>query len=119
MSIRGYGAGKFNTILDSLVWPVSMDGIDDEISLGDGEGWFGLMEDGSSILEAIQKNEKSHKIELNEDEIDLLKGSFGVILAEDQNGFVVITYHETEDELNKEWAVLEEEFLPEEEEEEE
>jgi len=49
--IRPYGPGKFNTILDSYVYSVSLDGgCDEEESNSDAGIWYGLMRNGRTIF---------------------------------------------------------------------
>src|SRR6266571_7157828 len=98
--IRPYGPGKFNTILDSYVYEVSLDGgCDDEIGSVDEGGWFGMMRNGRTIF----KDHDPLLETLNEAERELLTTSAGVILSEDSNGFVYVDYFKTEDELNAAW----------------
>lgn len=51
-TIRSYGPGKFDTILDSYVYAVSLDGgTDDEAGdVSECGAWYGLMRNGRTIF---------------------------------------------------------------------
>jgi hypothetical protein len=102
--IRPYGPGKFNTILDSYVYSVSLDGgCDMETGDSSEQGWFGLMRHGHTIF----RDHDPFLETLNDDERDALKVCAGVILSEDSNGFVYVKYYDSMDELDKAWAEIE------------
>ena len=114
-NIRSYGPGKFSTILDSYVYQVSLDGgCDDEIGSVDEGGWFGLMRNGHTIF----KDHDPLLETLNEAEQEKLTSSAGVILSEDSNGFVFVTYFDSEEQLDKEWSAIVDELASEDEDEE-
>ena len=114
-NIRSYGPGKFSTILDSYVYQVSLDGgCDDEIGSVDEGGWFGLMRNGHTIF----KDHDPLLETLNEAEREKLTSSAGVILSEDSNGFVFVTYFDSEEQLDKEWSAIVDELASEDEDEE-
>ena len=99
--IRPYGPGKFSTILDSYVYGVSLDGgCDDEESNSDAGIWYGLMRNGRTIF----RDHDPFLDSLNGAEREQLTSSAGVILYQDSNGFVYVSYYATDDELNAEWA---------------
>jgi len=102
--IRRYGPGKFDTILDSYVYDVSLDrGCDCEAgSVSENGLWIGLMRNGSTIF----KDHDPCQEPLNDTERDLLTRSAGVILTEDVQGFVSVTYYETDEELDSDWSDL-------------
>ena len=98
--IRPYGPGKFNTILDSYVWEVSLNGsCDDETGSVDGGRWYGLMKNGRTIF----KDHDPFMETLNSAERDQLTDSAGVIVSEDSYGFVHVEYFEAEGELMAAW----------------
>lgn len=103
--IRSYGPGKFDTILDSYVYDVSLEGADDECGESDSFGWFGLMRNGRTIF----KDHDPFLETLNEEEQETLENCAGVIVSEDSNGFVSVDYYDTDEELNKAWADIIEE----------
>lgn len=111
-TIRSYGPGKFNTILDSYVYGVSLDGgTDAECGSVDELGWYGLMRNGRTIFKDHDPNLEP----LNDAEKKLLTESAGVILSEDSNGFVYVQYFETTMELNAAWSKIESEYKTEQE----
>jgi hypothetical protein len=99
--IRPYGPGKFNTILDAYVWSVSLDGgCDDETGDVVETGvWYGMMRNGRTIF----RDHDPHLESLNDDEREKLTACAGVILSEDSNGFVTITYYDTDEGLDNAW----------------
>ena len=98
--IRSYGPGKFSTILDSYVYQVSLEGgCDDEIADADASAWFGMMRNGHTIF----RDHHPLLETLNEAEREKLTSCAGVILSEDGDGFVAVSYYDTEDELNAAW----------------
>jgi hypothetical protein len=100
MTIRPYGPGKFNTILDSVVYEWSAEWIDDEFGDCDQNGiWYGLMTD---ISPASNDTE-----ELNDDERAFLRGHVGAIISENDQGFVDIEYFTGVGSLQEAWAEIE------------
>lgn len=104
--IRPYGPGKFATILDSYVYAVSLDGLcDDEVS-DDNGNWCGIMRNGRTIFRDNDPSLDS----LNETEIEQLTESAGVILCESSDGFVSVSYYDTDEELEAAWEKVLAEF---------
>ena len=105
-TIRSYGPGKFSTILDSYVYSASLDGgCDMETGDFSTTGWYGLMRHGRTIF----RDHDPMLETLNETEREKLTTCAGVILFEDSNGFVSITYYDTEEKLDAVWAQIEKE----------
>lgn len=101
--IRPYGPGKFSTILDSYVYSVSLDGgCDEEESLGDGNGWYGIMRNGRTIF----RDHDPMLEPLNEAEQKQLTSSAGVIVYEDSQGFVYVTYYDKDEALELAWSQI-------------
>ena len=102
--IRDYGPGKFDTILDSYVYDVSLDGgCDDECgSVGESGRWYGLMRDGSTVF----RDHDPFCESLNDEERDLLSSSAGVILTEDSYGFVWVYYIDNAKDLESDWQEI-------------
>lgn len=100
--IRSYGPGKFDTILDSMVYDSSLDGCDEE--LGDSEtfGWYGLIR-GQVVADET-------KAELTTEERALVFASVGAIVDSNSQGFVGVQYFESDAELEAAWAALEAEY---------
>ena len=105
--IRPYGPGKFTTLLDQYVYSVSLDGgADEEESYGNGEGWYGLMRNGRTIF----RDHDPMLETLTPEEQELLTGSAGVILSEDSQGFVYVSYYDDAETLEAKWAEIAREF---------
>lgn len=102
--IRPYGPGKFNTILDSYVYSVSLDGgCDDETGdVAESGLWCGMMRNGHTIFRDHDPSLES----LNDDEREKLTSCAGVILHEDSNGFVSVSYYATDEELDAAWREM-------------
>ena len=104
--IRPYGLGKFNTILDSYVYRVSLDGGCDEESNSDAGIWYGIMRNGRTIF-----RDHDPLLEmLTPEEQEKLTSSAGVILHEDSNGFVYVDYYATKEELETAWSDVVKDF---------
>lgn len=102
--IRPYGPGKFNTILDSYVYSVSLDGgCDMECGESDAMGWYGMMRHGHTIF----RDHDPMLETLNTEEQDKLTSCAGVILSEQSQGFVYVTYYDSIPELDAAWAEIE------------
>jgi hypothetical protein len=114
-NIRPYGPGKFNTILDSYVYSVSLDGgcDEEEGSISECGEWFGIMRNGRTIF----RDHDPMLETLNEDEQEQLTASAGVVLREDSQGFVTVTYYDNTDALELAWSQIVDGFAVEEEEE--
>ena len=121
--IRRYGPGKFNTILDGIVYQMIGEGMGSE-SCGDvfEVGFYAetILLGPESVKEAerIAADDPHAKGALTDEEVDLLKDSYGAIMAENEQGFVTVDYYETEKELEKDWSEVEADASPEEEDEE-
>jgi hypothetical protein len=110
MSIRRYGPGKFDTVLDSYVYVVSMDGTDEELGEAETFGWYGLMYGGRDLVDAVESEVEDADDELTDAEREQLAAAQGVLLHEDEHGFVGVTYFDTKDELRKEWQAVEDDY---------
>lgn len=110
MAIRRYGPGKYNTILDSYVHGLSLDGWEDESAGGIDEVgiYYGRFQLGSEAAEAIEADAGRQKDELTDEEKDRINNSFGAIISENDQGFVYIDYYDTEKAYDKAWEEVEE-----------
>ena len=96
--LRAYGPGKFNTVLDSLVYDLSLDGgADEETGSVTENGWYGLMRGPVSVPSS----------NLTTSEAMYLERQAGAILSENDQGFVSVEYFETVGELDEAWAQIE------------
>lgn len=108
--IRRYGPGKFNTILDSYVYELSLDGGSDDCGdVGEIGIIYSRLELGSEALDAIKAEAVEDGDTLTSEEETLIKDSFGAILTENDQGFVSVDYIKTKKEYDKDWKEIEEE----------
>jgi hypothetical protein len=109
--IRRYGPGKFNTILDSYIYAMIGEGMGAE-SCGDvSEVGFAaeLIELGDAdALKEVERIAKEEGDELTQEEKDMILESAGAIMVENEQGFVSVDYYDTEKEMKKDWAEIEE-----------
>lgn len=106
--IRAYGPGKFNTVLDSAVWNLAQDGVDEELA-DQGYGWRGkIVIDNDTLGSDVTINVQDPK--LNPAEIEFLNLQVGAILSETTDGHVDIEYFEDPEALQTRWAEIESEF---------
>jgi hypothetical protein len=90
------GPGKFSTEADRLLYEASLDGgADDEVSVGDGGGWYGLM---AGSLADIHPG---------------LKGTGGAIIFERSDGIVEVEYFKKAADARAEFEEIQKEFEPE------
>lgn len=98
--IRPYGAGKYNTMLDSIIYETLGDSFDAETGSVDELGWFGRMNGLDDVP----------RVGLTLDEIELLDGSCGAIVREDSQGFVTFEYYTHEEEMELVWEGIEQDY---------
>ncbi len=112
--IRTYGPGKFDTVLDSYVYSVSLDGgcDEEEGSVSECGEWYGIMRNGRTIF----RDHDPMLETLNTVEQEKLTSSAGVIIREDSNGFVFVTYYDTDETLELAWSQIVDQFSNDEEE---
>jgi len=113
-TIRPYGPGKFNTVLDSYVYSVSLDGgcDEEEGSVSECGEWYGVMRNGRTIF----RDHDPLLEPLNSAEQQQLTSSAGVILREDSQGFVSVTYYDADEALELAWSQIVDQFQEDEEE---
>lgn len=102
--IRSYGPGKFSTIVDSYVYDVSLQsGCDEEEgSVSDNGTWYGIMRNGRSIF----KDHDPMLETLNDAEQELLTSSAGLIISENDQGFVYVEYFDDAAKMEAKWAEI-------------
>lgn len=118
--IRPYGPGKFDSIIDEYVYALSGEGwTHEEVGDVQGFGWFGSVYLGSpEAVKRVKELAAEAKDTLTAEEEELIAESAGAIISEDDQGFVGVTYYDSENELKKAWVKIEqaeEEFYAEEE----
>ena len=103
--LRAYGPGKFLTILDSYVYAVSLEGgCDMEAgSVSETGLWAGFMRHGHTIF----RDSDPTLATLTEAEQDHLLESDAVILTEDSQGFVAVSYYADMADADRDWDAIE------------
>jgi hypothetical protein len=111
--IRRYGPGKYNTILDSYIHSMVLEGMGGE-SCGDvSEVGFAADQIELGDEEALKEVERiaaeNSGDMLTQEEKDMVLDSYGAILVENEQGFVTVDYYddEKEEELDKDWEEIE------------
>jgi predicted nucleic acid-binding OB-fold protein len=108
---RSYGPGKYDSIVDSYVHALDSEGWGDE-EIGDVQdfGWYGLMgpAEAGFLLEpdAVPRIAREEKDELTLEERKELRDVIGVIIEENDQGFVGVTYFTSKTKLKKAWEKL-------------
>lgn len=110
--IRSYGPGKFSTILDSYMYDLSLDGVDEEVGSVDEGGWYGFLEIDQAAIDRIREEGVDG---LTKEEEDLLAASAAVVLFERTDGVVEVEWYDSMQEAEDAWSEIEEEFEGEEE----
>jgi hypothetical protein len=99
--------GDDQTILDHYVYLASMEiGAEDECGNSEAGVWHGIIRGGTYIANAALRIAKECGDDLNEEEIEIVLDSAGVILSEDENDELSIEYFDSDDELNEKWDEL-------------
>lgn len=121
--IRRYGPGKYNTILDSYIHAMVLEGMGDQ-SCGD-VSEVGFAADSIELgdeeaLKEVERIAAEENDTLTQEEKDMVLDSYGAILVENEQGFVSVDYYddEKEEELDKDWDEVVDDAAGEEEEEE-
>lgn len=103
--IRPYGFGKFDTILDSIIYQQSLDGCEDECGDVSENGiWYGKLLAPLLDLSPDLLRDDHELSQLTEEEIELLTDSVGCIISEDDQGFVCVTYYTDLEDFEESWA---------------
>ena len=105
MRLRPYGPGRYHLKLDAYVHQVALEvGGDLEIgSAAEADGHYTLMRDGSTVF----LDEDPFCEGLCAEEAIFLHGLAGLIIREDNQGFVHVSYFRNPDDLEVEWAQVE------------
>lgn len=104
--VRPYGPGKFDTMLDAAVYQLSLDGADEEVGDVSEVGlWVGLMRNGEIMAQEL---ELSSELDTTRDERTYLQteGRAGVIITENDQGFVAVDYFKNKKDLEDEWKAI-------------
>jgi hypothetical protein len=112
--IRSYGPGKFDTLIDSYAYDVTMDGVDEEAGDVSEHGvWYGLIRLDKQTRDHIRDQVEGL---LTDEESELLDESAAIIFSENEQGFVTAEWFDNKQEAEDEWADIEEEFADDDEE---
>jgi hypothetical protein len=101
--------GKFNNELDRLIYELTLDGGHDEEcgSVDDIGYWAALIYDGDELADALDFDGSASRTP-NQRYLADLRRSAGVILSEDDQGFVAVQMFDTKAQLEKEWKACQE-----------
>jgi len=105
--IRSYGPGKFDTILDSYAYGVTLEGADEEAALGEGNGWYRLLQPDKTTRDRIHQAAHYEEDDLTEEESDLLEDSVAVIFFERSDGIVESDWFDDMGKAKKAWDQIE------------
>lgn len=103
MTIRPYGPGKYDTFLEAEIYEVSLSsGTSEECGSCPEVGLWAamLVFDEHELVDSL----------LTKDEHDLLRSHAGVILVENDQGFVSMSWYETFEQLILAWEDVEQEI---------
>jgi len=107
--IRRYTLGKFEQIVDAVVYSASLDGWE-EAWFGDGDiGYYASLVPVPSAADA-QTFAQELGYCLNYEEVSYLLHYSHAIVSSDSQGFVYVEYFETEDEARDSFQIREESF---------
>lgn len=109
--IRPYGPGKFNTIIDSYVSAVSLDGgFDEEAHLEEGGGFYGLVRLDHSFRGAVRDAAEENDDDLTPAELTMLETAVAIIFHENDQGFVQVDWLDNMEDADEQWAAIEEDI---------
>ena len=109
--IRPYGPGKFNTLVDSLVWNfLQTNGSEEELA-EPGFGWRAVVQlaEGETPLNILVQ-EANPQQPLNVAEATFLQAQVGFIAAEAQDGSVDIDYFDDPGDLETAWTAVQDDY---------
>lgn len=96
-------AGKFDSNLDAALYELTLDGGDEETGDVSEMGWYAVLLRGGPSL----ADELSDANDISQEELDDLRASAGVIVEENDQGFVSVSYYDTKKQLDEEWKTYE------------
>lgn len=103
---RSYSPGKFDSIVDSYVYQISMDGLGEEVGDVQDFGWYGRLD--GPILNDVRKAALAAGDRLTSVETSELKPVVGAILHESDQGFVTVAYFNKRKQLMQAWDGVQE-----------
>jgi len=107
MTLRKADVGKFEggLYIDQYVYEASLDGCDDEIGDVSEQGiWYGKIYRGTTtIYSMVQEQMKDDDEKLTSEEQEFLADVIGIIISEDDQGFISVDYYESDKKLKTDW----------------
>ena len=107
MTLRKADLGKFEggLYIDQYAFDITLDGVDDEIGDISEDGiWYGKIYRGTdTIYSLIKKRMDDDEDKMTPDEEEYLADVVGIIVSEDDQGFVNVDYYESDEDLKKDW----------------
>ena len=123
MVLRKADLGKFEggLYIDRYAFDISLDGVDDEIGDISEQGvWYGKISRGTDTIYSLIKTKMEEDEDtLTPEEEEYLADVIGIIVSEDDQGFVNVDYYESDKDLKKDWDKIAEDMTDDEEDEEE
>ena len=105
--IRAYGPGKFDKVIDSYVYALSLDGCGEEAGDVQTTNHFCTVHLGREGAKAILDEAAREGDALTPEESRLVRSHFGAIIEENDQGFVTVSYFKTKAALDKKWQTIE------------
>ena len=119
MTLRKADVGKFEggLYIDQYVYEASLEGCDDEIGDVQEQGiWYGKIYRGTTtIYSMVQEQMKDDDEKLTSEEQEFLADVIGIIISEDDQGFISVDYYESDKKLKTDWDKIVKELTEEEE----
>lgn len=119
MTLRKAAVGKFEggLYIDQYVYEASLEGCDDEIGDVQEQGiWYGKIYRGTTtIYSMVQEQMKDDDEKLTSEEQEFLADVIGIIISEDDQGFISVDYYESDKKLKTDWDKIVKELTEEEE----
>jgi molybdopterin-guanine dinucleotide biosynthesis protein len=104
LTLRPYGPGKFDLMLDAYLYELSLNGPDDEAGDVDEYGYHYCLLRGFAVDEPFSDVAVGR---LTDDERAFLQQQAGAIIETDSQGFVTVEYFPTESKLDLAWTGIE------------
>lgn len=107
--IRPYGPGKFNTVIDSYIYSLSLSGFSESVGDVSEIGEECTRVDGEGLLEEVKElaDEAGDKLTVEEKSLLESVATGGVILMENDQGFVDVQYIRSQKSYLAEWQAVE------------
>lgn len=114
---RPYRLGKFDLILDSLIYTISLEGmLDEDVGSSDELGWYGLIrsedkDDAIDLLKLVNKHAiEQQEAPLTMEECETILRARVIILREGESGFVSVSYYNSKVKGERKWKQIEKDY---------